>query len=150
MIPDEPLGKIGGDGTERRFVMMNGNRIRAIVLALLLVTVVVVPTVSATGYVNPPTVSDVTKYSFTVSSWSLLNKYSFVTYWLKDNPSYKIRTPITETSPYYKWTITVPGRWGGRMVSYQICTMDAPYKWTRMDCEKVQTVQLGKWRYPAR
>lgn len=148
--PDEPFGKIGGDGTERR-IHMRGKAFTAIV-ALLLITLAVAPSVSAyiPTQVNPPMVSDITRYSFKATASEPLNKYSFVTYWLKDKPGYNIRTPIIYTKPFYTWKITVPGRWGGRQIGYSICTMDAPYKWTRMDCENTQYVQLSKWRYPER
>ena len=137
--PDEPFGKIGGDGEERR-IRMRGKAFTVIV-ALLLITLAVAPAVSAASVDT-----GCTRYTFTAESREPLNKYSFVSYWLTSKPSYQIRTPITATTPYYTWTITVPGRWGGRQVSYQVCTMDAPYKWTRMDCGKVQTVQLGRYR----
>lgn len=111
-----------------------------ITMAILLIAAMAVMPVSAKYE------QKITRYTFTTDSNILLNKYSFVSYGVLEN-GFRLKTPVIQTKTQNIFTITVPGRWGGRTIYYQVCTQDQPVKWQRMECEHPQrTVQLKRYR----
>ena len=118
---------------------MKPKMVITIILLLIVATACIAMPVSACEE------KQVTRNSFTVTNEDYLYHYSWVVYGVQEH-GFRLKTPVTYTpKPYHDFTVTVPGRWGGRLIYYQVCTTE-DVREARVQCEAQQSVQLSKER----